>query len=257
MADERRKSMTTGAFPRVDQSGRVATARATRAQVVVPVRYRFGSIIDFAETQSVNISRTGMFVLTGEVAPVGTLLDFEVGLADGYRLLRGKAEVVRASQNPAGMGLRFVELDPPSEKLIARIVEVNVEEGKTPTVPMDFDGGPGAGRGGFGAASSSQPGGVAWGEQELTIQLNTASVSYFVYNPLLNIRLGGFVVPAERDIPLGTVLSVSIGSMSGENLFTGKGKVVAKHERRVGVRLTDVEKSVLARLQAEVSRLVP
>jgi hypothetical protein len=40
-------------------------------------------------------------------------------------------------------------------------------------------------------------------------------------------------------------------------LFTGKGKVVAKQEHRLGVRLSDVDKVVLARLQAEVARLSP
>ena len=32
---------------------------------------------------------------------------------------------------------------------------------------------------------------------------------------------------------------------------------MAKHEKRLGIRLMDVEKTVLSRLQSEVSRLVP
>ena len=65
------------------------------------------------------------------------------------------------------------------------------------------------------------------------------------------------MVPADKEVPLGTLFTVSITTPSGESLFAGKGKVVAKHEKRLGIRLVDVDKAVLARLQAEVNRLVP
>jgi uncharacterized protein (TIGR02266 family) len=281
MADDRRRNPPTGAFPRVGApapaptrpgsapasgpnrtstqavpTSTMSTPRDPRTAVVVPVRYKYESIIDFVETQSVNISKSGMFVLTSEVLAVGTQLDFEVALADGFQLLKGKAEVVRLSSTPPrGLGLRFAKLDEASQKLISRIVEVNEEEGKKPTVSLDF-GSSDASRG-FSAAPGSGAAGVVWRDQDVSIQLNTVTVSYFVYNPLLNIRLGGFVVPADREVPLGTIFSVTITSPSGESLFAGKGKVVAKHEKRLGIRLTDVDKAVLTRLQGEVNRLVP
>jgi len=40
-------------------------------------------------------------------------------------------------------------------------------------------------------------------------------------------------------------------------LFSGKGKVVAKHEMRLGIRLTDADKATLNRLQAEIAKLSP
>ena len=279
MADDRRKNAPTGSSPRASEAtprpsavsqnpGRGFTAptgiiaRDPRAQVVVPVRYRYESIIDFVETQSVNVSKSGMFVNTSEMVPVGTVLDFEVLLADGFQLLKGKAEVVRVSNHaPQGMGLKFVHLDEPSGRLINRIVEVNILEGKRPTVPLDFDPAETAITGNSRSFQAAAPGsgsaGVSWKGQDLAIQLNPATVSYFVYNPLLNIRLGGFVVPADREVPLGTLFSVSIATVAGEVLFAGKGKVVAKHEKRLGIRLVDVDKAVLGRLQSEVSRLVP
>jgi hypothetical protein len=284
MADDRRKSPPTGQFPRVPEgtprpvapSGSAAirtvqpavasgprklTPRDPRAPVVVPVRYRYESILDFHETQSANISKTGMFVLTTEMVPQYTIVEFEVGLVDGFMLMKGKAEVARVSTAPPrGLGLRFVQLDDASIKLITRIVEVNSQEGKKPTVAMDFapEGAAGAGQSrSFQVAPGSGSGGVTWKGQDLSIQLNTATVSYFVYNPLLNIRLGGFVVPADKEVPLGTLFTVSITTPTSESLFTGKGKVVAKHEKRLGIRLVDVDKAVLARLQAEVNRLVP
>ena len=225
--------------------------RSARAQVVVPVRCKFDSIIDFVETQSVNISRTGMYLTTTEVVPVGTVLELEVGLADGMSLLKGKAEVVRVGTSaPAGLGVRFVELDPASQRLVDRIVEVNTQEGKRPTVPLDFANN--ESRGGAGPPSGA---GVTWTDSSVAIELNTYTVSYFVYNPLLNIRLGGFVVPAEKEVSLGTVFTVAITTAAGASLFQGKGKVVAKHEKRLGIRLTEVDKAVLGRLQTEVQKL--
>ena len=273
MADDRRRNpgeatprpVTTAPTARPTQPAlpagpkRVPTPRDPRSAVVVPVRFRYESIIDFHETQSLNISKSGMFLLTSEVVPVGTQVDFEVMLADGFSLLKGKADVARVSANPPrGLGLRFVQLEPQSQKLITRIVEVNLEEGKKPTVPMDFVPAEGTGQSrSFNIAPGSASAGVAWKDNEVSIQLNTVTVSYFVYNPLLNIRLGGFVVPADKEVPLGTIFAVSITAPSGDSLFSGKGKVVAKHEKRLGIRLTDVDKAVLTRLQAEVSRLVP
>jgi hypothetical protein len=283
MSDDRRKNHPTGQFPRVPEAvprpvapagsaairigqpavasgARKLTPRDPRAQVVVPVRYRYESIIDFHETQSANISRTGMFVVTTEVVPQYTVVEFEVSLADGFLLMKGKAEVARVSTTPPrGLGLRFVQLEESSVRLITRIVEVNTQEGKKPTVAMDFapDTNTGQSRSFQVSSPGSGSGGVTWRAQDLAIQLNTATVSYFVYNPLLNIRLGGFVVPADKEVPLGTLFSVSITTPGGEALFSGKGKVVAKHEKRLGIRLVDVDKAVLARLQAEVNRLVP
>jgi uncharacterized protein (TIGR02266 family) len=255
MADEwSRKNTGTFAVPRT-----TVGPRDPRVQVAVPIRYRYESFVDFVETQSVNVSRSGMFVATEEPLPLGTLLDFEFGLADGFALLRGKAEVVRVSHAPPkGLGLKFQQLDPASQALIDRIVEINAREGKKPTVSMDFAPGetpPARSRALTGATAIA--GGVEWGDGTLSVQINTVTVSYFVYNPLLNIRLGGFVVPAERDIPLGAVFQVSILSLAGDSLFAGKGKVVAKHENRLGVRLVAEDKAALARLQAEVSKLVP
>jgi hypothetical protein len=271
MADERRRKDTVSSFTAVQpktgnesfappsrtMTGVGPSPRDPRAPVVVPIRYRYESIIDFVETQSVNVSRSGMFVTTNESLPLGTVLDFEFALSDGFCLLKGKADVVRVSHTPPrGLGLRFQQLDGPSQKLIDRIIEVNAREGKKPTVSMDF-----APLETASAPKARQPvtavGGVAWKEGQVSIQLNPTTASYFVYNPLLNIRLGGFVVPSDREVPLGTVFAVNIAGASGETLFAGKGKVVAKHEKRVGIRLTDVEKPVLQRLQSEITKLAP
>jgi uncharacterized protein (TIGR02266 family) len=241
--------------------------RDLRVAVSAPVKIRYESILDFHETQSVNISRSGMFLSCADPRPVGTVIDFELALADGLSLLRGKGEVVRVTGTPvAGMGVRFRELDEEARRFLDRIVQVNEEEGRSPAVSLDFASLPAGtptpiptGSGRFSTlrgATTLQPGLLVSG-RDLHVKLTPATVGYFTNNPLLNIRLGGFVVPCEENVPLGAVFEVVIESFEGHSLFTGKGKVVAKQEHRLGVRLSDVDKTVLARLQAEVARLSP
>jgi uncharacterized protein (TIGR02266 family) len=257
MADDRSRKLT-GAVPAV---GGVATpvpgqiAREPRAAVTVPVRYRYQSFIDFIETQSMNISRSGMFIASKASVPIGTGIDFEFSLADGFPLLRGRAEVTRISANPPGVGVRFDELDEPSRKLIDRIVEVNTEEGKRPTVALDFADVPRTGTNPRGHTSVSP--GVEFNGRDLHVEINPGTAPYFTQNPLLNIRLGGFVVPSPEDVPLGTMFAVTIYDVQRAVLWNGRGKVVAKHEARLGIRLSEVPKDVLARLQAEVMRAAP
>jgi uncharacterized protein (TIGR02266 family) len=242
-------------------------ARDPRVAVSAPVRIHYESILDFHETQSVNISRSGMFLSCAVPQPVGTIVDFELALADGLKLLRGKGEVVRVTSTPiAGMGVRFRELDEEARRFLDRIVQVNEEEGRLPAISLDFASPP-AGTPSSGSMASSrysplrgattlQPG-LSVSGRDLHVKLTPATVGYFTNNPLLNIRLGGFVVPCDENVPLGAVFQVVIEGFEGHALFTGKGKVVAKQEHRLGVRLSDVDKAVLARLQAEVTRMSP
>lgn len=233
------------------------SSRDPRAGVIAPVRFRYPSIIDFVETQSVNISRSGMFIATAERLDVGSVLEFEFSLADGFALLRGAAEVVRVSGQPAGLGVKFLHLDDASRALIERIVEVNTREGKRPTVAPELTD-PGSVEALHGLAGATPVAdGVVFSGRSLQVQLNPATAGYFVYNPLLNIRLGGFVIPGVEDVSLGTLFDVAIVSIDGQVLFSGKGKVVAKHEKRLGVRLVDADKSTLAMLQAEVNKMGP
>jgi hypothetical protein len=207
-----------------------------------------------------NISRSGMFLLAGEtgnLAP-GTVIDFELTLVDGFPLMRGRGEVARVSSTPSGVGIRFRELDDPSRKLLDRIVAINAQERKQPTVPLDFQDAPtaGASLAGLKGATRISPG-IRFNGRDLTVQINPGTAGYFTNNPLLNIRLGGFVVPAQEDVPLGTMYTVAVGDVNGQVLWSGKGKVVAKHEMRLGIRLLEIPKDALARLQAEVTKLAP
>jgi hypothetical protein len=145
-------------------------------------------------------------------------------------------------------------------------VATNEQEGRVSEVPLDFAN---ESRGFEASPASSakslhplhgatrvQPG-LSVSGHELQIRLTPLTVGYFTNNPLINIRLGGFVIPIEDEVALGATFDVAIVDNDGISLFHGRGKVVAKHEHRVGIRLSDVDKTVLARLQAEVAKLSP
>ncbi len=269
---------TTRSYPAVGTQPRTEIPRETRIPLAAQVRLQYPSILDFHESQSVNISRSGMFVVSDNPGPVGSLVDFEFCLEDGLVLLKGKGEVVRVTQTPlAGMGVRFLELDEESRKCITRIVEINEQEGRSPRVSLNFGepgmatppppssapAGPPPGaaptaRGGhtLHGATRVQPGLSVVG-QDVQVRLTPLTAGYFTNNPLINIRLGGFVIPIEDEVSLGATFEVSVVDNDGLALFSGKGKVVAKDGHRIGIRLADVSKPVLARLQAEVARLSP
>jgi len=293
--------------------------------MAVPVRCRFPSIIDFVETQSVNVSREGMYLRCDAPPEVGSRIDFDVSLDDGYVLLKGSGIVVRVvTTGDKGLGMRFVDLDDHSRKLINRIVEVNLDEGKLPTLPLDFSrpvpappvsfplpaanaappapfppsptspniaapalpvapaapsvprstqtrvpaaavpaasSGPHATQPQRAAAPASaaapapavKP--IQIGDGKLRVVLSAATAAFFSYNPLLNIRMGGFFIPVEEEVPLGTTYKVEIVDAQNQTLVTGKGKVVARQELRIGIRLSDVDKDALGRLQALVGKL--
>jgi len=56
---------------------------------------------------------------------------------------------------------------------------------------------------------------------------------------------------------LGTMFTVTIVDQAGNTVVSGNGKVVAKQDLRIGLRLTDVPKEAVTRLQAEVAKLAP
>jgi len=274
--------------------------------MTVPVRCRLPSFLEFVETQSVNVSREGMY-LRCETAPgVGSRIEFAVSLAGGYVILQGAAQVVRVvTTGDKGMGIRFLDLDDKSRKLIDRIVQVNLDEGKRPTLPLDFSRAvppplPGRGApppaapppgvpappmnasappasapavprptaatglkpaaapvapvtGATAPAAALKP--IQIGDGKLRVVVSAATANFFTYNPLLNIRMGGFFIPVEEEVPLGTTYKVEVVDAHGQTLIAGKGKVVARQELRVGIRLSDVDKEAMARLQALVAKL--
>src|ERR1044071_5187295 len=82
-----------------------------RARVLnMTVRYKSATVDEFIEAPSHDISRGGIFIKTRSPFPAGTLLQFEVRIAEDQKLMHGVGRVVwrreadRAEESyPAGM----------------------------------------------------------------------------------------------------------------------------------------------------------
>lgn len=109
------------------EQGRRATDRKA---VGLLVKLKHSDVGSFAEEFATNLSPGGMFIRTRTPQAVGTLVKFEVQIAGGVRVLRGTAVVrwVRETANeegPPGMGLQFQELDPVTQSLIDRMLQLS------------------------------------------------------------------------------------------------------------------------------------
>src|SRR5262249_13736085 len=106
------------------------TRKDPRAKVLsMTVRYKSETLDEFIEHHSHDISRGGMFIKTPAPFPGGTLLKFEVRIADEQKVIQGVGRVVwkrdtaaAAPDTPAGMGVKFIKLDDESKHLIDRLV---------------------------------------------------------------------------------------------------------------------------------------
>jgi uncharacterized protein (TIGR02266 family) len=104
--------------PRKAAARRLKVARPRR----LAVNLEFDSLAKFTSYVS-NISQTGCFMRTRDPWPVGTnlRLRFTV-LLDDPEVLEADGEVVRVSERPRGMGLKFVKLDAGARLLINRLL---------------------------------------------------------------------------------------------------------------------------------------
>jgi len=103
--------------------------KAARAGVKGRVEIRFDTFTSFVVHYVTNLSAGGMFIRTSDVRPPGTLLEFRLTLGDGETTVHGTAEVVwaRASglqpKGPAGMAVRFLDLDEGGREAVRRAIE--------------------------------------------------------------------------------------------------------------------------------------
>lgn len=103
------------------------TRKDPRAKVLtMTVRYKSATLDEFIEHHSYDISRGGMFIKTPSPFPPGTLLKFEVKIADEQRLLQGVGRVVwkreksasASEESPSGMGVKFIKINEEAQALI-------------------------------------------------------------------------------------------------------------------------------------------
>lgn len=101
-----------------------------RARVLnMMVRYKSATVDEFIENHSRDVSRGGMFIKTRSPFPAGTLLKFEVRIAEDQRLMGGVGRVVWRRETeqaeeelPPGMGIKFVKVAEGAGELIDQLV---------------------------------------------------------------------------------------------------------------------------------------
>lgn len=101
-----------------------------RTLLSLKIRYKSATLEDFIERYSSDISQGGVFIKAKKPLDVGTLLKFEFLLQDQSSLIHGVGRVVwrrepadADADNPAGMGIKFIKMDPQSRSLVQRICE--------------------------------------------------------------------------------------------------------------------------------------
>jgi uncharacterized protein (TIGR02266 family) len=107
-----------------------------RTSVRVPTRLRvdFSSVAELRNQRMTNISRGGLFVATTHLLDIGTRVTLSLGVGPGGERLEVPAEVVshnvgpRFATDPAGMGLRFLDMPPSTQQAIEALYETSLKQ---------------------------------------------------------------------------------------------------------------------------------
>jgi molecular chaperone DnaK len=106
------------------------------------VRLSYGSVDEFVDRFATNLSRGGVFIRTRSPKPPGTLVAFELKLANGETVVKGVGTVLWSRQEDPhstppvapGMGVQFTDLDDASRAVIERVMEHRERRGVAPGV---------------------------------------------------------------------------------------------------------------------------
>src|SRR5882672_3986612 len=94
-----------------------------RSQERVTINKEFESFDAFIQEYITNISRTGVFIKSSSVLPVGTHVNLRFTvIMDDIETIEGIGEVVRVEKDPQGMGVVFRELNAYSKGLIDKLL---------------------------------------------------------------------------------------------------------------------------------------
>src|SRR5437879_5614511 len=94
-----------------------------RSQERVTINKEFESFDAFIQEYVTNISRTGVFIKSASVLPVGTHVNLRFTvIMDDIETIEGIGEVVRVEKDPPGMGVVFRELSAYSKGLIDKLL---------------------------------------------------------------------------------------------------------------------------------------
>ena len=114
--------------------GEKRTAR--RKAIALRIKLRYDGVETFIAKFATNISRAGLFIRGKNPKATGTLIRFELQLADGSSVVSGSGEVRWTRpydpdnpRKPYGMGIAFSKLDQESQEMIEMIVARRTELG--------------------------------------------------------------------------------------------------------------------------------
>jgi hypothetical protein len=94
-----------------------------RADERVTINKEFESFDAFIQEYVTNISRTGVFIKSANVLPIGTRVNLRFTvIMDDIETIEGIGEVVRVHDGPPGMGVVFRELNAYSKGLIEKLL---------------------------------------------------------------------------------------------------------------------------------------
>ena len=107
------------------------TRKDKRAPVSLKVRFKSATVDEFVEHYSRDISHGGLFIKSKQPMAIGTLLKFELQLKDESKLIQGVGRVVwkrdstetTTDEAPAGMGIKFIKMDPESRGIVEKMVD--------------------------------------------------------------------------------------------------------------------------------------
>ncbi|HZS35845.1 MAG TPA: TIGR02266 family protein, partial [Polyangia bacterium] len=118
-----------------------------RTPITLKIKFKSGSLDQFIERYSVDVSRGGIFIRTKEPLAVGTQLKFEFQLQDASSLIAGEGTVVWIREHDPtrtgvapGMGVRFDRLQPASQQVLDRILTEKSKRGDS-QMESRFDAG--------------------------------------------------------------------------------------------------------------------
>ena len=99
-----------------------------RAPASLKVKYKSATVDQFIEQFGTDVSRGGIFIKTKKPLDTGALLKLELQLSDASPVIHGigrvcfRRETPQEPNLPAGMGIKFIKLDPGSRAIVERIV---------------------------------------------------------------------------------------------------------------------------------------
>ena len=120
--------------------------RSTRMPLDAVVRLHFQGTVAYQNGFAANVSASGMFVKHPAPPPLGTQLVFEFNLGAERKPVQGAGEVVWVREKylgpgqPAGVGIRFLQLDSQSRDHIAEALFEYLEQSLTEDSLLDSSG---------------------------------------------------------------------------------------------------------------------